>query len=305
MSLYAVTGASGHLGRLVVEELLDRGVSPSEVVCVVRTPSKVQDLRRRGLEIRMGDYGDPETLKDAFADVSSVLLVSSSEHGNRVPHHTNVIEAARAAGVERIAYTGLLNTDGTSNLLVGEHQGTEEVLRRSGVPFTLLRNGWYIENYTDQLGRYLALGAIFGAAGAGKVSAASRSDYAAAAAAALLADDKQTDVVYELGGPAFNLSELAQIITEVTGTQVVYRDLTVEQYTDALLKGGLDESTARFVAALDAVIAVGDLETDSDDLVRLIGRPVTPVAEVVTAAASRFAAVPASNRGAGQLAAAV
>jgi NAD(P)H dehydrogenase (quinone) len=162
------------------------------------------------------------------------------------------------------------------------------VLRRSGVPFTLLRNGWYIENYTDQLGLYFRLGAIFGAAGTGKVSAASRSDYAAAAAAALLEDDKQTEVIYELGGPAFDLTELAQIITEVTGTQVVYRNLSVEEYGHALLQGGLDESTARFVAALDPVIAAGDLETDSDDLVRLIGRPVTPVADVVTAAASRL-----------------
>jgi NAD(P)H dehydrogenase (quinone) len=124
MSLYAVTGASGHLGRLVVEELLARGVSPSEVVCVVRTPSKVEDLQRRGLEIRTGDYGEPETLKDALADVNRLLLVSSSEHGNRVAHHTNVIEAARAVGVERIAYTGLLNTDHASNLLVSEHQAT-------------------------------------------------------------------------------------------------------------------------------------------------------------------------------------
>jgi NAD(P)H dehydrogenase (quinone) len=275
--------------------LLDRGVSPSDVVCVVRAPSKVQDLERRGLDIRVGDYSEPETLKDAFADVSRILLVSSSEHGHRVAHHTNAIEAARAAGVERIAYTGLLNTDGASNLLVGEHQATEEALWRSGVPFTLLRNGWYIENYTDQLGRYLILGAIFGAAGAGKVSAASRSDFAAAAAAALLKDEEQTEVVYELGGPAFDLADLAQIVTEVTGTEVVYRNLTVEQYADALLQGGVDERTAGFVAALDEVIAAGDLETDSDDLVRLIGRPATPVADVVAAAASRFAAAPVSE----------
>jgi NAD(P)H dehydrogenase (quinone) len=283
MPLYAVTGASGQLGRLVIESLLDQDVSPADVVAVVRTPSKAAGLRQRGIEIRVADYAQPETLSQAFAGVDRVLLVSSSEAGSRLAHHTNVIEAARRAGASRIAYTSMLNADDTTNPLAGEHRDTEQLLRQAGVPFTLLRNGWYTENYTDQLSRYLTSGHVLGAAGNGRISAATRRDYAIAAAVSI-GQDGDGDRTYELGGPAFDLTQLAQIISELTGTQVVYRDLTVDQYADALRRAGLDRPTARFVAALDASIANGDLETHGDDLVQLIGRPATPVTDVVSAA---------------------
>jgi len=283
MPLYAVTGASGQLGRLAVQELLARGVPAAEVVAVVRTPGRAADLAAQGVQVRAADYSRPETLAAALAGLRRLLLVSSSEPGQRVAHHTNVIQAAQAAGISRIVYTGILNADDTTNPLAAEHQGTERALAQAGVPFTLLRNGWYSENYTGQLGQYLAAGEILGAAGHGRISAASRQDYAIAAAAALLADET-ANRTYELGGPAFSLSDLAQVITEVTGTKVTYHDLPAEEYAARLQRAGLDEATAHFVAALDVSIAHGDLETSRQDLAQLLGRAPTPLPALVAAA---------------------
>lgn len=283
MPTYAITGASGHLGRLAVEEFLTRGVPAGDLVAVVRTPSKAADLAGRGVQVREGDYSRPETLTTALAGVDRLLLVSSSEPGQRVAHHTNVIEAATAAGVSRVAYTSMLNADSSTNPLIGEHQDTEQALRARGVPFILLRPGWYIENYTEQLGQYLQRGEIVGAAGSGKISAATRQDYSAAAAASLL-DGQDGNQTYELGGPAFDLAQLAQTISEVTGTQVTYRDLPVEEYVATLQHAGLDEATAGFVAALDTSIAHGDLHTDRQDLAELLGRPATSLTDAVRAA---------------------
>ncbi len=283
MPTYAVTGASGHLGRLAVQQLLARGVPASDVIAVVRTLGKAADLAGRGVQVREADYSHPPALDAALAGVDRLLLVSSSEPGQRVAQHTNVIEAARTAGASRIVYTSILNADDTTSPLAGEHEDSERALREAGVPCTLLRNGWYTENYTDQLGPYLQRGEIVGCAGSGRISAATRQDYAAAAAAALLQDEEGSRT-YELGGPAFDLSELARVISAVTGTTMTYRDLPVEEYASWLRHVGLDEASASFVAALDTSIAHGDLETDSEDLAHLLGRPATPLTDAVRAA---------------------
>jgi NAD(P)H dehydrogenase (quinone) len=283
MTSYAITGASGQLGRLTVHELLARGVPASDLVALVRTRGKAADLADQGVELREADYTRPQTLGAALDGVDRLLLISSSEAGRRVAQHTNVVQAAETAGATRIVYTSILNADDTTNPLAGEHQDSELVLRASGVSFTLLRNGWYTENYTGQLDQYLKRGEIIGAAGSGRISAATRQDYAAAAAAALL-QDEDGNRTYELGGPAFDLTELARVISEVTGTTVTYTDLSVGDYAQALEQAGLEVANAQFVAALDASIANGDLETNSHDLERLIGHPVTPLVDVVRAA---------------------
>ncbi|WP_432537235.1 SDR family oxidoreductase [Kineococcus arenarius] len=285
MTTHAVTAASGRLGRLVVEALLERGVAPADVVAVVRTPAKVADLAGRGVQVRRGDYAEPRSLAEALAGVDRLLLVSGDTPGERVAQHLNVVEAAKAAGVRRIAYTSILRADSTGNPLAPDHRATEEALAASGLAHTVLRNGWYTENYTDQLGRYLAAGEVLGSTGEGRVSAATRADYAAAAAAALL-DEGTGDAVHELGGPSFTLAELAATISEVTGTAVVHRDVTTAEHVAALRDAGLDEGTAGFVAALDASIARGELATDSDDLARLAGRPLTGPADAVRAASA-------------------
>jgi len=279
-SLYAVTGASGHLGRLAVEDLLARGVPSSDVVAIVRTREKVADLAERGVDVRVADYTQPETLRTALAGVNRLLLVSSSAAGERLAQHMNVIAAAKMAGVSLVVYTGILNAEHTSNPLAGEHQDTERALRDAGVPFIVLRNGWYTENYTDRLPQYLQAGEIVGAAGHGRISAASRQDYAVAAVAALL-QNVDGSRAYELGGPSFDLFELAEAITATTGTGVTYYNLSVSDYINTLKRSGLDQNTAEFVAALDASIARGELETNSQDLEQLLGRPVTSLATVI------------------------
>jgi len=245
MPTYAITGASGQLGQLVVEQLLTQGVTAPEVVALVRTSGKAADLAELGVQVREADYSRPQTLGAALAGVDRLLLISSSEAGQRVVQHTNVIEAAATADVSRIVYTSMLDADHSTNPLAQEHRDTEHALREAGLPHTVLRNGWYTENYTDQLDQYVRTSEIVGAAGDGKVSAATRQDYAAAAAAALL-QDEAGNRTYELGGPAFDLTDLACVISEVTGTSVSYRDLPVEEYVSWLQEAGLDEDNAHF-----------------------------------------------------------
>ncbi|MGR7025713.1 NAD(P)H-binding protein [Geodermatophilus sp. URMC 62] len=283
MTTYAVTGATGHLGRRAVEELLERGVAAGDVVAVARRPEAADGLAARGVQVREGDYSRPETLPPALAGVDRLLLISGSEPGQRVAQHRAVIEAAAVAGVQRIVYTSIAHADTSTNPLAEEHRGTEEALRGAGVPATVLRNSWYVENYTSQLDTYLATGEILGAAGEGRVSIAPRADYAVAAAAALLADDEGT-VVRELGGPGVTLADLAAAVSEVTGTTVRYRDVPAEQLVAALQAAGLDAGTAGFVAAIDTSIARGELDTGDADLAALLGRPVTPLVEAVRAA---------------------
>jgi len=270
-SVYAVTGASGHLGRLAVQDLLARGVPSGDIVAIVRTRDKVAHLAQRGVDVRVADYTRPDTLRTALVGVNRLLLVSSSAAGQRLAQHINVIAAAKTAGVSRVVYTGILNADHTSNPLAGEHQDTERALRDAGVPFIVLRNGWYTENYTDRLAQYLEAGEIVGAAGHGRISAA----------VAALLQNVDGSRAYELGGPSFDLFELAETIRTIIGTAVTYHDLSVDEYINTLKRSGLDQNTAEFVAALDASISRGDLETNSQDLEHLLGRPVTSLATVI------------------------
>ncbi len=198
-----VTGATGHLGRLAVESLLDRGVAPEQIVATGRNVEKLADLAARGVVVRRADFDDPSTLAAAFAGADKVLLVSGSEVGKRVQQHTNAIDAAKAAGVALIAYTSIPYADRSSLLLAEEHAATERVLAASGVPHVLLRNSWYLENYTAQLPTYLEHG-VAGAAGSGRVSAAARRDFAEAAATVLI-EDGHAGAVYELGGAGLHL----------------------------------------------------------------------------------------------------
>lgn len=284
MTTILVTGTSGHLGRLVVESLLDNGVAPGDIVATARDTSTIADLVDRGVATRSADYSDPASLDAAFAGVDRILLVSGSEVGQRVAQHTNVIDAAKRAGVELLAYTSIPHADTTSLELAAEHRATEEVLVGSGLPYALLRNGWYFENYTAQIPLQLEHGVVLGAAGDGKVSGASRADYAAAAAAVLVAND-QAGQVYELGGePAFTLSEYASTVAAASGKDVAYQDLTPADYAAALAANGVPQQFADLLADSDRGIAAGELYVDSGQLTKLIGRPTTTLADAVAAA---------------------
>ena len=275
-----VTGASGHLGRLVVESLLERGVPAQDVVATARNLESIADLAAAGVVVRRADYTDPVSLKEAFDGVDRALLVSSSEIGQRAEQHRNVIDAAADAGVSLLAYTSIAKADSTSILLAGEHQETEQYLLASGLPVALLRNNWYIENYTGQIPIALEHGAVLGATGEGRVSAATRADYAAAAAAVLTLDD-QAGKVYELGGTPFTLAEYAAELSTQTGQPVVYQDLPTDEYAAVLVGAGLPDAVAAIYADSDRGIKAGDLLVDSGDLEQLIGRPSTPLADAI------------------------
>ena len=277
-----VTGATGHLGRLTVEALLARGVPADRIVATGRRVVALDDLAARGVAVRHADYTELASLRAAFAGAEKLLLVSSSEVGQRLSQHSNVIQAAKDAGVSLIAYTSIPKADSSSLLLAQEHKATEELLADSGVPHVLLRNSWYIENYLGQLPIYLQHG-IAGAAGDGRVSAATRADFAGAAASVLV-EDGHAGRVYELGGQPFTMTELAQVVSEAAGKPVVYTDMTVEQYTQVLVGAGLLEPVAAVFADGDRGIADGQLLVDTADLEKLLGRPATPLADAVKAA---------------------
>ena len=279
-----VTGTSGQLGRLVVTALLDRGVDPAAIVATARDTGTIADLAARGVQVRRADYTDPTSLDAAFAGVDKALLVSSNAMGERVGQHRNVIDAAGRAGVSLLAYTSILRADSADIALAVDHRETEDLLRASGLPYAVLRNGWYLENYTAQIPVALANGAILGAAGAGRVSAAARSDYAEAAAVVLTTPD-QAGQVYELAGDtAFTLDDFAAELTTQSGTPVAYQDLPTDDYAAALTAAGLPAPYATTLADADRGVKEGALYTDDTALSRLIGHPTTPLATAIKAA---------------------
>lgn len=282
--MIAVTGSTGHFGRIVIENLLQRGIAPGQIVALARSPEKAADLAARGVQVRRADYTQPESLVQALQGVEKLLFVSGSEAGQRIPQHRNVVDAARQAGVRLIAYTSILNADTTGMQLAAEHKATEEMVRASGIPFVLLRNSWYLENYTGNLASTVEHGVLLGSADDGRLNAATRADLAAAAAA-VIAGEGHENQVYELGGDvAFTLPELVEVISRESGRPVEYRNLPEDAYAQALVGFGLPEGFARVLADSDRGIARGDLHNDSGDLRRLIGRPTTTPAEAVAAA---------------------
>ncbi|GAA2172150.1 SDR family oxidoreductase [Agrococcus versicolor] len=278
-----VTGSTGHLGRLVVERLVARGAAPADVVAGARSPERVQ--APEGVRTAHVDYDRPETLEPAFAGVDTVVLVSGSEPGRRTPQHRAVIDAAVAAGVGRIVYTSIFGGDGSPLPLAPEHVETEAALRASGIPATILRNGWYTENYAADVARARETGEIAGSAGDGRVASASRVDFADAAAVVAL-DDAHAGRTYELAGDvAWSYDDLAAAIGEVVGREVRFVRLTTDEHVAALQGAGLDAGTAGFVAALDGGISAGALDTSDRTLSRLIGRPTTPLVDGLRATA--------------------
>lgn len=273
-----VTAASGHLGRLVVDALLERGVAASDIVAGVRTPSKVDDLAARGIGVVELDYARPDTLAPALEGVERVLLISGTD-ADRVAGHRNVIDAARAAGVERLVYTSAPRVDEIDYALGADHKVTEEAIAASGLSATVLRHNWYTENYLDAVARAAQTGEIVAAVGDARVASASRRDYAEAAALALTTDELAGRTL-EIGGDvAWTYDDLAAAATEVLGRPVTYTAVTRAQLEAGLQAAGLDAGTAAFVAGIDDAIARGALSQTDGTLSALIGRPTTPLVE--------------------------
>ena len=280
--MIGITGATGHLGQLTVQALLDRGMPTTEIVALVRNPQKASGLSAQGVRVRHADYTQPETLEAALRGIDKLLLISSNDVANRVIPQQNVVAAAKQAGVKLIAYTSILRADTSTMRLAEDHQHTEAAIRESDIPFVFLRNGWYLENYNPA--QAAEHGVLAGSAGDGRVSAAARADYAEAAAA-VLSQDGHENAIYELGGDlAFTLGELAAEVQAQSGQPVRYQNLPEADYA-AMLRGfGLPEAMADKLADADTKLEQGELYTDSRDLSRLIGRPTMTLSAGVKAA---------------------
>ncbi len=271
--MIVVTGASGQLGHHAVKQLLAQG---QPVVAAARTLDKAQSLAAAGAQLRHANYDEPATLDAALKGASALLLISSSEVGKRFTQHQAIIDAAKRAAVPRVVYTSLLQADTAGTILAAEHAQTEAYLKSSGLKFTILRNGWYLENYTEQLPKTLELGALYAAAGEGKVSVATRADYAAAATAVLTSPGHDGQV-YELGGESLTLSQLAEKFSAWAGKSIPYVSLEQAAFKAALVQAGLPEPFAEVLADADAGLSRGTLHVTTGDLERLIGRPPTTV----------------------------
>ncbi|ELO0973509.1 SDR family oxidoreductase [Raoultella ornithinolytica] len=278
--MIAITGATGQLGHLVLQNLL-KTTAASQIVAIVRNPAKAEALSQQGIVVRQADYTDEAAFTAALQGVDKLLLISSSEVGQRTPQHRNVIHAAKAAGVKFIAYTSLLHADKSPLGLHVEHVETEKMLADSGIPYALLRNGWYTENYLASAPPALEHGVFIGAAGDGKIASATRADYAEAAAR-VIAEEGHAGKVYELAGDeAWTLSELAAALSKQSGKNVVYQNLSEADFAAALKSVGLPAGLADMLADSDVGAAKGGLFDDSRTLSALIGRPTTALAESI------------------------
>ena len=278
--MIAITGATGQLGHLVIEQLL-KTVPASQIVAIVRNPAKAQALSQQGIVVRQADYTDEAAFTAALSGVDKLLLISSSEVGQRAPQHQNVINAAKTAGVKFIAYTSLLHADTSPLGLADEHVATEQMLAESGIAYALLRNGWYTENYLASAPAALEHGVFIGAADEGKIASATRADYAAAAAR-VISEDGHAGKTYELAGDAgWTLSQLAAELAKQSGKKVVYQNLSEADFAAALKSVGLPAGLADMLADSDTGASKGGLFDDSHTLSKLIGRPTTSLADSV------------------------
>jgi len=273
----AITGAAGQLGRLVVDEL-KRQMDDLGIVAIVRSAPKAQDL---GVEIKVADYDVPDAMEKALIGIDRLLLISGSEVGKRITQHSNIIQAANKAGVKWIVYTSLLHADRSSLSLADEHVATENLLKTSGIPHTILRNGWYTENYTGSVHAAVNAGALLGSAGEGKISAAARIDYAVAAAR-VISNDAYIGKTFELSGDLyFTLADLAAEVSKQTGKNIIYRNLSEQEYVETLLGFGIPDQLAYAIAGWDVSASKGDLFNQGHDMSDIIGRDTTSLSESI------------------------
>jgi NAD(P)H dehydrogenase (quinone) len=275
--IFAVTGATGHLGSLAIDAMLERGIAPGDIVAVGRSAEKLADLAERGVQTRVADYTRPDTLTAAFRGVDRLLFVSGSEVGQRVAQHGNVVTAAKDAGIGFIAYTSAPAADTSDLVLAPEHKATEKLIRESGIPFAFLRNGWYTENYSQVLEQARLTGLIIASLADGRVASASRKDYAEAAAV-VLTTDGHAGTIYELSGDtSWDYDELAATIGDLIGRDVVYHRVTPQEHHTILTDAGVPPAQADFVVALDRNTRDGLLAKTTGQLSALIGRATTPL----------------------------
>lgn len=281
--MIAVTGASGHFGKIAIKELLKEGVKPQDIVAFVRDTKKGEEFAKEGIQLRVADYNDPSTLEAALKGIDKLLFISGSEVGQRYRQHKAVIEAAKKNHVKFIAYTSILTADRSPLSLAEEHSKTEEELKNSGIDYAILRNGWYTENYLMGISHALESGKIYGCAGDARISAATRTDYAQAAVKILLTKASGKNI-YELAGDnSFTLTEFAQTLTRLSGKPVNYVNLKEEEYAHLLNQAGLPVGFANMLAETESKAQKGWLEFKEPTISRIIGHQTTPLDEAIRA----------------------
>jgi NAD(P)H dehydrogenase (quinone) len=274
-----ITATSGHLGRLVVHDLLERALPAAEIVAGARTLDSVTDLAETGVRTAVVDYDDPSTVEGAVSAGDTLVLVSGNDLVNRDRQHADAVAVAAKAGVGHLVYTSGLKASESPSPIAASHAATEDVVRDSGIPFTILRNGWYTENYARTIDAVRATGVLLASVGDGRVASASRHDFAQAVGV-VVTTDGHLGATYELSGDvAWSYDDLAAALTELLGRDVTYSSVTPEQHLAALTEAGVPESMAAMVVAVDAGIRAGAFAFTNGDLVRLIGRPTTPLLE--------------------------
>lgn len=276
----AIFGATGHLGGLTIDSLIERGTAPGDILALGRSHKRLSELADAGLRTAHVDLNNGDTAGTAavLTDIKTVLLISMSEPGpQRVQQHENAVQAAKAAGVGHLVYTSGLGAPTTALVLAADHKATEELVAGSGIPATFLRNGWYTENHRAEFEAARSRGVIANSVGAGRIASAPRRDYADAAAV-VLSTPGHEGKAYELSGDiAWSYTEFAAAAQVVLGAPVRYESLTPEQEHDQLLAAGLDEATAGFVGTLNSNIRDGALDPTPGDLSKLMGRPTEPL----------------------------
>jgi len=275
---YAITGASGQLGRLTADELLER-VPASDVVLITRRPESLAEYAARGVEVRAGDFTDPATLPAALAGIDRLLLVSTDAAGTRLPGQVAAVQAAAQAGVRRIAYTSITRPEPANPAaVVADHAGTEQALRDSGTHWTMLRNAIYADMQVPVLQQAAATGQLVTNVGGGQYAYVTRADCAAAAAAALVSDDAD-DTIFDITGPdSLSSNDLAALAGKLGSTDVAVVDVDDAAYVAGLVEhAGLPEPVAQLLASFHQAARLGYFEAVSDDFTKLTGRPATPL----------------------------
>ncbi|MEH7074237.1 SDR family oxidoreductase [Neobacillus drentensis] len=282
-----VTGATGKLGSKIVDFLL-KTVPASQLAVSVRQPEKAESLLAQGVEVRLGDFDKPETLEAAFAGVDRLLIISADgDNETRIRQHTDAVAAAERAGVKFIAYTSLANATESKNLMAPPHVATEAAIIKTGIPYTFLRNNWYLENEIGSIQAVLAGAPWVTSAGEGKVGWAPQQDYAEAAAKVLVGEGHE-NAVYELSGPLLTQAELVHALGDVLGKEIPVQQVTDETYAEIMKGAGLPDFVIPIVVGIQESIRNGSLAVESNDFEKVLGRPVTPINEALAQIVSKL-----------------
>lgn len=273
-----LTGASGQLGRLVLDQLLAKGVAPADIIATTRDVSKLADYAAKGIEVRKADFNDPASIADAFKGATRLALISTDTIGQRLQQHRNAIAAAKAAGVQHIIYTSMPNPHPDSKItFAAEHRGTEEAIKASGLSYTILRNAWYQENLFLSLPQVLASGHWYTSTGDGKMNYLARADCAAALAAVLASDNTESKVYTLTGGEKLTTADIAALASDVLGKKIEVIQLTDEQLAAGMQQHGVPDFMIPFIIGFEANTRVGDADIQTDDVEKLMGRKPTPI----------------------------